>query len=226
MKKTSLVRAPKIWIALVALSTVALSLSSGCGGTATPPKDAGRDVKTDMAVGDHPGGDRPLACTDGGANATGGEACGCNKDCQSGFCVDGVCCDTACDDTCKACNVQGMMGTCSFVPSGLKPRAASTCPTADVGSCGTDGTCDGQGACRKYVMGTVCKAGTCDGAALAGIQTCDGAGACQPADPKVCLPYSCDASKQNCFDSCASNTDCATGVQCVNGSCGPKMNGS
>src|SRR5450432_909552 len=172
MKKSYLVRAPKVLLALFALSTMALSLStSGCGGTVTQPKDAGRDVKTDMAAGEHPGAGVDAAdthtatqtCTDGGATAVSGETCGCNKDCQSGFCVDGVCCDTACDDTCKACNVQGMMGICSFVPSGLKPRAASTCPTADVGSCGIDGTCDGQGACRKYVMGTVCKAGTCDG---------------------------------------------------------------
>ncbi|HEX4406600.1 MAG TPA: hypothetical protein VH560_17295, partial [Polyangia bacterium] len=161
----------------------------------------------------------------GGAHVTSGAACGCNADCQSAFCVDGVCCDTACTDTCKACNVPGAMGTCSFVPDGIKPRAATTCPASDVATCGLDGTCDGQGACRKYVQGTTCGKGTCSGAAVTGIQSCDGNGACMPGDAKICVPYTCDATTQDCAAKCTTSNDCASGHSCVNGSCGPKMKG-
>src|SRR4029450_13886514 len=98
-----------------------------------------------------------------------GEACGCDADCQSGFCADGVCCSTACAGTCKACNVQGSPGICSW---GLAAPAAS--------SCGLDGTCDGSGACRQHVAGTVCKPGTCSNAAVVDINVCDGRGHGKP----------------------------------------------
>jgi hypothetical protein len=221
---------------VVALAILSLAAQIGCGGGSSS-KDGGPDAKVDKPAsktdlgGDQgaagsAGGDAKPICIDGGARAVSGEACGCNSDCQSGFCVDNVCCDSACTDTCKRCDVKGSMGTCSFVPAGLPPRAASTCPTASASSCGTDGTCDGQGACRKYVMGTVCQPGTCDGAAITNMKTCDGNGTCAAGDSKVCVPYSCDTTKQDCFAACTTNSDCAVGVQCMNGSCGLKMRGS
>ena len=227
---SAFVRALNIVVALAALSTVA---QLGCGGGGSS-KDGGRDGKVDMAAHASDGGDAKTdapveatqSCADAGARTVIGQSCGCNSDCQSGFCVDGVCCDSACGDTCKRCDVQGSMGTCSFVPAGLAPRSASTCSQSDVKTCGNDGTCDGQGACRKYVMGTVCVAGKCDGAAVTNIQTCDGAGTCGGNDTKVCQPFACDATKQDCFGACTSNADCAVGVQCMNGTCGLKMKGS
>src|SRR5450432_3829814 len=117
---TYLVRAPKLFVALAMFGFVA---QLACGGGTSSSKDAGRDGKNDV-VGDRPNGaDKadlapPATCVDGGARAVNGETCGCSSDCQSGFCVDGVCCDSACGDTCKRCDVQGSMGTCSFVPAG------------------------------------------------------------------------------------------------------------
>jgi hypothetical protein len=231
MRSAYSVRGRNVLVALVALAAVA---QLGCN-TKSSSKDAGHDGGNGDVGGDHAGAgehpdaknnDKPVCNADAGAKVVNGEACGCNGDCQSGFCVDGVCCDGACTDTCKACNVQGNMGTCTFVPAGLAPRAAPVpiCPKSDVGTCGGDGMCDGQGACRKYVRGTVCKGGMCDGAAVTNIQTCDGAGTCGPGDAKVCVPFSCDTNKQDCFSACTTNADCAPGVLCMSGSCGLKMN--
>ena len=235
--KTHLVRSLNV---LVTLATLSLVAQLGCSGNGSST-DAGHDTKVDKPAGntdkpdvatDHgPAASGPDAtptptCADGGARAVAGEACSCASDCQSGFCVDGVCCDSACGDTCKRCDVKGSMGTCSFVPAGLPPRAAAICPTTTAGTCGTDGTCDGQGACRKYVAGTVCQPGTCNGAAVTNIKTCDGNGTCAAGADKVCVPYSCDATKQDCAGSCTTNADCALGVQCMNGSCGLKMRGT
>jgi hypothetical protein len=208
------------------LTFLLLSAAAGCGSGGGAKLDGGIDAKG----GDAPGGDLKIdstvavKCVDGGTRKQSGEACGCASDCESNFCVDGVCCNTACEETCKACNTQGAMGMCTFVPAGLKPTR-STCATASAESCGTDGTCDGKGACRKHPMGTVCAKGNCDGAGTAMRKVCDGEGTCQGED-LVCAPYSCDGTTTACFDKCVSNNDCAPGVQCVNGSCGPKMKGA
>ena len=59
-----------------------------------------------------------------------------------------------------------------------------------------------------------------------GRQVCDGMGGQGQPQDKPCVPYSCDATKTACFGKCASNADCAPGVQCMNGSCGKKMKGA
>src|SRR5262249_45350547 len=140
------------------------------------------------------GGTNKPMCAEAGARKVAGEACGCATDCQSGFCVDGVCCNTACTETCMACNTQESMGTCAPVPAGQKPRLATTCAMSDVATCGLDGTCDGQGACRKYPMGTECVPGACEGDAVTGRKICDGSGQCTKGDDVVCVPFSCDAT--------------------------------
>jgi len=157
MRISYLVRERNVLSAVVRLVGAASLLAVvGCGGgSSTHPKDGGGDAAsstdvptgtTDTAVPDTSTTTSPDGSPDaitkcvGGAHVTSGAACGCNADCQSAFCVDGVCCDTACTDTCKACNVPGAMGTCSFVPEGFKPGAGTTCPTSDVATCGLDGT--------------------------------------------------------------------------------------
>ena len=125
-----------------------------------------------------------------------------------------------------ACNVAGSTGICAGVPAGENPRTASLCPKSDVASCGLDGTCNGAGACRKYVTGTVCTPGTCNGATVSGVDICDGAGRCKPGPSTSCVPYGCDAKTNACFPSCRSDTDCVSGVKCVAGSCGPKPGGA
>jgi hypothetical protein len=207
---------------------------SGCNGGSSST-DARKDVPTSPDLGsagsggggpDGGGADKPPVCGDAGARKLPGEACSCASDCQSAFCVDGVCCDTACTGTCMACNTQESMGTCAPVPKGQKPRLATTCAASDVSTCGLDGTCDGAGACRKYPVGTECVAGACEGDAVTNRKVCDEAGQCSKGDDIVCVPSSCDTTKKACVDKCKSNSECAAGHTCVNGSCGPKMKGA
>jgi len=200
-----------VFAALVAVAS-ALAVA-GCGSSGHP-SDSGRiDGKTD-------GGQ----CQGDGGKGTkmNGDACACAGDCQSGFCVDGVCCNTACTESCKSCDVQGSPGTCSFVPAGGAPREASACPESDVSTCGLDGTCDGNGGCRNQIAGTVCKAGSCDVASVVDVNVCDGRGRCKPGPATICAPYNCDPSTGACAAKCKSDSDCVTGVTCVNGSCGLK----
>jgi hypothetical protein len=202
-----------------ALAVVAItSAAAGCGSSGHPHDGGGVDGKADGAqTCGHDGG------TTGKMN---GQACSCAGECQSGFCVDGVCCNTSCTETCKSCDVQGSPGTCSFVPAGAAPREASLCPASDVSTCGLDGTCDGAGACRNHVAGTVCKAGSCDVASVIDVNVCDGKGRCKPGPTTICAPFDCDPTTGACVVTCKTDMDCVTGVACVNGSCGAKPRGA
>ncbi len=171
-------------------------------------------------------GTAAVCAGDAGAPQPNGTDCGCDADCASGFCVDGVCCKTACTETCKSCKTISAPGVCSFVPAGAAPRSASVCPKADVSTCGLDGTCDGKGGCRSYAAGTVCRPGSCDGAAVSGIRVCDGTGSCAPGPATICAPFGCDSRTNACVTTCASDADCAPSVKCVNGSCGKKPAGA
>ena len=198
--------------------TIALAVSA-CGGSGgmTP-------IKVDASA------DKPHTCTTttttGPGGGMNGQACSCDNDCQSQFCVDGVCCNTACVGTCMACNVQGSPGICSFVPAGGAPRATTECPMSDVSTCGLDGTCDGAGACRNHVAGTTCQPGSCSDGSVVGVDVCDGRGRCKPGPTTVCAPFNCDPATQACVVTCRSSSDCAGGIACVNGSCGPKPPGA
>jgi hypothetical protein len=169
--------------------------------------------------------DAACAAVDGGANRPNGAACGCAGDCQSAFCVDGVCCNSACTDTCKTCNDPSAPGICSFVAKGGQAPAGQ-CASSAAATCGQDGTCDGQGHCRKYPAGTVCDPGTCDGASVSDVNVCDGDGRCKSGPATICVPYNCDTATNKCATTCATNADCASGILCVNGSCGLKPNGA
>ena len=175
----------------------------------------------------HDGGVDAVACThDASTKKTKGTACGCDSDCETGFCVDGVCCNTACKETCKSCNTISAPGTCTFVAAGDPPRAPAICPKTDMSSCGLDGTCDGKGGCRSYVSGTVCQPGTCDGASVGGVRVCDGTGNCTPGPATICAPFTCDSKTNSCVVTCSSDADCAPNVKCVNGSCGKRPIGA
>jgi hypothetical protein len=50
-----------------------------------------------------------------------GATCTGDTQCLSNHCIDGVCCNTTCTGTCRACDVAGSVGTCSFVPNGADP---------------------------------------------------------------------------------------------------------
>jgi hypothetical protein len=151
---------------LLSRLVVVLGAALICLGTAcsvkrlplAPPNPA----RPDGGGGDGPGGRggyvRPAvgACTRAPTMKLGiGEACGCHDECGSGTCVDGVCCNNACTGTCQACNVPGLMGTCSPVPDGLAPVLPNQCASQPAATCGPDGLCDGRGACRNHPDGTV-----------------------------------------------------------------------
>ncbi len=218
-----------------ALIGAAALVAVGCGGHGGAPTHPNRDAATTFDARDAEAGgpdatvDRAgpeVACGDAGAKKATGQACACASECSSNFCVDGVCCGTACAESCKTCAAPGSPGTCTFAIAGGKPRDATACVTADPSTCGFDGTCDGAGACRRFVPGTVCKSGTCSGDAVVGAFACDGAGRCKPGPTTICAPYSCDATKGACFGACTLSSQCVAGQQCVNASCGKKMKGA
>jgi hypothetical protein len=111
--------------------------------------------------------------------------------------------------------VVGSIGTCTAAAAGTDPH--SDCDAAGVASCGNDGTCDGAGACRKYVAGTVCKAAGCATGALSAASTCDGAGTCAAGTQTSCNGYQCNQAGTACGTACTADTDC-TGF-CSAGAC-------
>jgi hypothetical protein len=69
--------------------------------------------------------------------AAAGQPCTAHDQCASEHCIDAVCCDTDCNggvlDDCMACDLGGMVGTCSAEPAAT--------------ACGGGGTCDVLGRC-------------------------------------------------------------------------------
>jgi hypothetical protein len=155
--------------------------SNGCGGT----------LSCDDGVKD--GGETAVDC--GGDAATcatrcaQGKACLAGSDCTTGSCVDGVCCDTACAGACQACSAakkgQGADGVCGAIAAGTDPDAE--CADQGAASCGTNGVCNGAGACQKYVTGTSCAPASCSGGIATGASTCNGLGSCLSPPPVDCI---------------------------------------
>lgn len=149
-----------------------------------------------------------------------GASCARGAECASGFCTDGVCCDTACTSTCAACvaaRTGGADGVCAPIAAGTDPDAE--CAASSTSTCGTDGSCDGAGACRLHAAGTSCGA-SCTGASA--VQSlCDGAGSCVAGTPQSCAPYVCGATA--CSTTCASDAGCQSGHYCSGGSCVPVL---
>jgi hypothetical protein len=202
------------------------------GGDAAMPSDAReggvtpRDGGADGGSAD--GGDGGVsACVIGDAPRANGEACECAGQCGSNFCVEGVCCDGACGEACKTCTAPDRVGVCVSRSPGAAPRVASACPVSAPASCGLDGTCDGAGGCRKYGHDTQCMGGSCDGQQVVGGYGCNGSGQCKPGATIICAPFMCDPATGRCLSSCtATEGQCTSNHECVNGSCGPKMNGA
>ncbi len=146
-----------------------------------------------------------------------GAACTSDGECDSGHCVDEVCCNATCDKGCEACTSAkkgaGNDGECGPVAAGTDPRDG--CATSDATSCGTDGACDGKGACRLHALGTACGQPACEGNAAETL-ACDGFGVCAKSSSK-CEPFACEDGA--CKADCAAVEDCATGYTCEGGAC-------
>src|SRR6185295_20126111 len=132
-----------------------------------------------------------------------GVACATGADCDSAVCAQGICCASDCGSTCKSCALLGSAGSCVNVPAGQDPL--KQCDDVGAPTCGSDGTCDGQGSCRLYPAGTSCAPMMCNGSTLTGAQVCDGAGTCRAASETTCDPFACGASA--CRNACATSAD-------------------
>ena len=161
----------------------------------------------------------PGQCTNGSCGKkSNGQSCASPSECTSDFCEQGVCCGKACQGLCMSCAVDGSLGICSPVKPG-KAEPKGRCQDQGVASCGTNGSCDGSGACQKYAAGLKCQPGICDSTSTKFSKfACDGAGVCGPSDPQACAPYQCD--NRGCKTSCSLPADCAQGYSCsTSGTC-------
>jgi hypothetical protein len=145
-----------------------------------------------------------------------GLPCGAATECTSGFCVDGVCCEQSCMGTCRTCALPGSAGTCRPFDVGTDP--ADECPDQTAASCGTDGTCDGAGGCRKYLEGTTCAAPGCSGSMLTTLGTCSAAGMCMKPAGAACGNYTCSGAA--CRTTCTSSAQCTPPSICSMTVCG------
>jgi hypothetical protein len=165
----------------------------------------------------------PNSCINGTCGSKKGQGSGCNaaSECASGSCMDGVCCENGCSGLCSACRQSktGQAdGKCAPVSAGSDPD--NECADQGAATCGTDGTCNGAGACRKYVVGTACGSTTCNGSTLMSGGSCDGNGTCGAGGSTPCSPYACTAG--GCKTSCTGaaqgqHPDCAAGYGCEDG---------
>jgi hypothetical protein len=192
------------------------SLSGGegpaCNSSCATDSDCAGDGYCD------PGSGNCLSQQPNGQPATGTDQC------LSGFLADGVCCDTPCTGICVACTAEakgsGVDGVCGPVQAGTNPHA--DCADQGSVSCGTDGSCDGAGACEYYAAGTLCGAGSCMGDTVVQPSLCDGQGACVGGAMVNCAPDPCMGG--TCASMCVTDADCiATGYCATSGTCAPKQ---
>jgi hypothetical protein len=167
----------------------------------------------------------PNSCTMNSCGLkTNGASCSAAAECGSGFCAQGICCNNACAGACQSCALTSALGTCTSVPlNSVDP--AGLCHDQGAATCGTDGKCDGNGNCQKYLQGTTCVGSSCPTGTtvFTAASTCDGAGTCVTPGAAPCFPYQCGVNV--CKNSCTSDADCASPAVCNAGSCGLKSNG-
>jgi hypothetical protein len=146
-----------------------------------------------------------------------GQPCTMANECAHNFCQQGVCCATACAGTCASCALAGTLGTCASVPSGSDPLGQ--CADQGMATCGTDGSCNGSGACRKYAAGTVCVPATCTGSTQTPNATCNASNACVTPANVSCVPYACGTNGA-CRPTCSTATDCSGAPYvCIGSTC-------
>jgi hypothetical protein len=180
--------------------------------TTEPAADAATPVVPDAPVVDlRP----PLSPPDAPLRGN-GSACTTGGQCQSGQCIDSFCCNLPCNGRCQACDVAGAEGRCTPIKAGDDPD--NECAIEAVSTCGRDGSCDGQGNCRKYPVGLQCMPGSCTGSMETGASTCTAAGTCQAGATKMCMGgHMCTAG--SCASMCNADGECQNGFFCDNKAC-------
>ncbi len=144
---------------------------------------------------------------------------GCELCSSAGGCVDGYCCNTTCNGTCEACSAalkgSGGNGVCGDIANGTDP--SNECPDNGPGACGTDGSCNGSGACRAYPVSTVCAAPECSDSQLT-TSRCESFGNCAPTHTACSGAFAClDAA--SCRTACGNDDHCAPGAYCSGTQC-------
>ncbi len=152
-----------------------------------------------------------------------GQLCGAPNQCQSGLCIDGVCCGTTCSGTCFACSTAkkglGPDGACGPIQAGLDPD--NECSAQNASTCGTNGVCDGAGACQKHPSGTTCVPASCSGTVLFKTDQCNGSGTCMDGGSQQCSPFACLGGA--CLTTCSLDAQCASSAYCSGMTCLSKM---
>jgi hypothetical protein len=154
-----------------------------------------------------------------------GTVCAGGGQCATGNCVDGFCCGSPSCASCQACNIAGKEGACSPMAAGADDPNG-TCVNQGPTTCGTNGKCNGAGACQKYADGTTCSQATCQSTAILKLGGTCSSGACN-AGTQACAPFLCAAGA--CSNACNTDLDCASGTYCsgAGGNClAKKMNGA
>jgi hypothetical protein len=158
-------------------------------------------------------------CSGGKPN---GASCTADNDCAFKHCSpQGICCDEACNGICEFCN---QAGTCNSGPAAQPPSPPTQCADQGAASCGTNGKCNGSGACQKYEDGTSCMTSVCDTTGTAPVvgrftpaRTCN-TSVCATAAAIRCGNFGC--STTSCKTSCTADTDCVGTARCFAGQCG------
>ena len=148
-----------------------------------------------------------------------GASCSIKGECESDKCIQGVCCDHDCGDACKTCKLPGAVGRCLPVPYGQKPDVGKSCQIKP--PCGEDGTCNGQGKCRKSLAGTACGANICKDESSQSqlkIRACDGSGGCKE-NKLSCGNYKCQPGLTSCYGRCTTSAQCIAPTTCKVGQC-------
>lgn len=153
----------------------------------------------------------------------------------------------ACQGSCDGSN----RSACASFPGSEKPCGTTTC-RAEVESAVP--VCDGKGACAPSTDGRTCAGYRCDAtgtSCLTKCQTnddcatsysCDASQQCNPlkakcsedgtmtvpidgSAPVSCAPFLCNRSTGDCYTTCKTTSDCATGAVCDGDKCVPAPTG-
>ena len=157
-----------------------------------------------------------------------GTSCTSAAQCASNFCVDGYCCDGACTGSCQACNLAGVLGTCTNLAAGATPQSGHPACTASDPRCPS--SCQGGSACA-YTNNTSCGQSTCGSDHL----SYQAAGTCSNGTCNVPTSAPCGSGKyctgvgscvtQKSAGTCANNYECLSN-NCSGGvCCGPGKTG-
>jgi len=147
-----------------------------------------------------------LACADAACiDRCNGLACGMPTQCKSGNCEQATCCNAACAGPCKACNRQGVEGTCTRMPNGLQ-----------VPGCNTNMLCDNAGACvaqTKAALGALCTNNSDCQSNVCRREYCQSPVGQPCVDHLECDSNLCDPLTKMC-KGCTADAMCPAGAKC------------